>query len=161
PERRPSVRALVAAGALMACGLLSKQSGVPLVIPFFVWVIAATFARPAPTRLGQAMPLVAFSAGFVAPFALVAVVYLASGNLRTFLFWYYVYNTSYYMRPFSRAMRNEELRRWLHGHLLEFALGIAMAAWAISRPLFARAHGIARAIDERGFEVVVGLGAVG
>jgi 4-amino-4-deoxy-L-arabinose transferase-like glycosyltransferase len=163
-DRPPSVRWVAAAGVLAMLGMLSKQVGATIFVPFGLWVLAAAGGHPG-LRGGQRWRLVAaFVLGAVAPLALVLLRYAVVGELETFWYYFITYNFDVYMLPFKGVSRLEAINRWLVDNLLLAILALGAVGWGLGRVAMAWTGGGLRALPAAyhaaGFQVTVCLSAV-
>lgn len=152
---------LAAAGALTMLGGLSKQVGLAAFAPFGLWVACAAIARRELPRRRRVGLLVAFAFGALAPLAVVLARYAAAGELGTFAYYFYTYNTRVYVGGIGFHAKSLFDLFWTR----KFDLLV------IAAPLvgFAIYHGVARArrlrdvpraFDAQGAEATVMLQAV-
>jgi 4-amino-4-deoxy-L-arabinose transferase-like glycosyltransferase len=163
-RRASSPRALAwlaVAGALTMLGGLAKQVGLAALGPFGLWVICAAIARGELSRRRRVGLVVAFAVGALAPLAVVLARYVVAGELATFAYYFYTYNTRIYVGGVGEHAKSLFDLFWtrkfdllvIAAPLLGFALfhGIAGAR---------RLRDVPRAFDARGAEATVMLQAV-
>ncbi|GMV16432.1 MAG: hypothetical protein AMXMBFR56_46560 [Polyangiaceae bacterium] len=90
---------LFLAGSLAALAGLAKQTALPSIAPLALWTAAVWWSDRAEPGRRSGFLLLALGAGFLLPILAVLARYAAGGHLRTFWYWYYVYNAEVYMAP--------------------------------------------------------------
>jgi hypothetical protein len=146
--RRPSARWVAAAGCLAALAALSKQVGAVILAPFALWVVATAIThREGDTLLRRGRLVWAFVAGAAAPVLLVLGRYAVAGELGTFFFYFFTYNSHYYMAPYTQESFLREYRSWMLRYAAYVAAGIALVAFGITRCL--------SELDSKGFWALV------
>jgi 4-amino-4-deoxy-L-arabinose transferase-like glycosyltransferase len=162
-RRRAALLAL--SGALSALAALAKQTTAVAAGPFFLWALATGLAEatgPAPRRRALLATPGAFLAGWVAVVAALLGFYAGHHALRELVYWSTTYNSTIYMDPFRLGYWHT-LGGWLGSHLLVLLGMIAVAAFAVVRPLRERGAAAGRAAAayaRAGFEVTAALNAV-
>jgi hypothetical protein len=160
PERpRPSAPWASVAGALAVLGALTKQVGAVVLLPFGLWLTAASITRGSSQggvrRWG---PMLAFGAGVVVPPLLISMRYALAGELRTLIFYFITYNSKYYMAPFTIERAIKAYRDWMVWRATWVTMGVALVALGIARALTGtHGRGVWRSADSRGFVLVVAL----
>ena len=91
---------LAVAGVFAALAGLAKQTAVPLAAPLGLWILAHLWSTPAITPRERVRSLAAFIGGFFLPLTAVVLLYAVIGELRTFWYWWYVYNAEVYMSAY-------------------------------------------------------------
>jgi 4-amino-4-deoxy-L-arabinose transferase-like glycosyltransferase len=163
PGRRiPSPLLVGLSGACVSLAMLSKQVGAVNALPIGLWVAAAAVTREGLTRRQRWAPALAYVAGGVLPFALIAVRYAAAHELGTFYYYFVRYNTELYVGLYTPEDRFNFHRDWYVHHSMLLAIGLPIAGWGLARVLAGapRVRDVGRAWDERGFEGTVALGAI-
>ncbi len=160
PERpRPSAPWAAAAGALTVLGALTKQVGAVVLLPFGLWLVAASIARGSrQTGLRRWRPILAFGAGAAVPVLLVLTRYAIAGELRTLIFYFVTYNSKYYMAPFTLERAIKVYRDWMVWRATWVAMGVALVALGIARALAGvRGRDVWQSADSQGFLLVVAM----
>lgn len=119
---------IVTAGALSACAMLSKQMFVVHALPLALWALLGP-SHSARARGDRRRDALRFALGFAAPFAIVLSVYLASGNLRRFVYYFQQYGREIFMDPVTSGAVRAAFRPQIERSLtLVLLLGLAWSA---------------------------------
>ncbi len=160
-ERRAAIGWLAAAGVLTALGGLSKQVGLVAFGPYGLWLVCAAVARREVPGRQRLYWLLAFGLGAAVPLVLVVARYALAGELSTFWYFFFTYNTQVYVGGIGPHAQSLFELFWTR----KFDL-LVIAAPLIGVALFhalSRARGLRdlpRALDARGAEVTIMLQAV-
>ena len=92
-DRRPLL--VLAGGFLFGLAFLMKQSATAFVLGGAAYLFLSPTDRQATPWSRRVRTMALFLAGVLAPFALVCLALLLAGTLRTFLFWSFVYGSTY------------------------------------------------------------------
>ena len=115
-------RLLLAVGALVGLATLGKQPAALSLVAYGVGVLLF-----APGALAKARGLVALALGFVAPWALLLLVFAQQQSATDAVFWIWQYNAGHMDNPMSNVERVERLA-WYGAALLPAMLPL-LAAW--------------------------------
>lgn len=158
PGRRLALLALAGASASLA-GFV-KQTAFPMFAPLLAWVIAVAVSEEGLTRRLRWGLVGACLVGFLLPVAIIVGRYAFAGELGTFWYWFYTYNTKVYMAPFASVPMTSSLDEFVRRHPLQFGGVAALVTFGLVRPLldlerFPR--GFFRAYAASGLEVTTAL----
>jgi 4-amino-4-deoxy-L-arabinose transferase-like glycosyltransferase len=156
-KHEPSPLLFAFSGALAIGGFLTKLVAIVVVPIFGMWILSATIARKWSKR-----PILAWSLGVIAPPIVVVLRYAAAGELRTLRYYFYEYNASVYMAPYTAAMVARELLHWLGANLLLLIIlfGVIGASTFIAFRGVTKNEFFAR-WDREGFTITCALCALG
>lgn len=154
---------LIAGGVLVGLAALGKQTMLPQLVPFALWVLAAPTGdaskhgwRP---RLRSAGWLLL---GWAAPLLVVVLVYTVTNHLGELWYWYVGYNAQVYMEPYGGADRLDSIYRFstdFQSLLMPLATAVLIiaAARTASRLVAGRGESWAARFHGHGFEAVIAL----
>jgi hypothetical protein len=111
---RSQLISLAIGGALSAIAGLTKQTYLPMIVPFALWASLHGSVSPPGRRLRTG--LVANGAligGWAIPIVGVVLVYAIAGELHDFWYWFYRFNKDVYMGPYDSARAVRALNDWL------------------------------------------------
>lgn len=148
-------------GACAMLGALSKQVGLVLLGPLFVWTVAAAVSRPDLPRRIRVRAIVAFGLGAVLPLLLLVLRYAMAGELGTLWFYLVRYNTEIYVGGLG-ARLPKYVKDTFDNRFDLLVITAPLVGYVLSR-LVARARGLRdllRAYDRGGFDTTVGLSAL-
>jgi hypothetical protein len=163
-HRSESVRArlflLALGGAMAAVSALAKQTYLPLIGPYVLWVAAFAWSREELSTRARIEHLAAPILGWLMPLAAVVLIYASAGKLRAFFYWYVTYNRDIYMDPYRDAKTFEILRDWARdqGILVIALLALLVNAFAqVAQRVAGPARGFAARYFHAGFQCTVAL----
>jgi hypothetical protein len=111
-------RVLLVAACGVACALsgVTKQTYLPVIGPFALWVLAFALSEPEWSPRRRAGLVLALLAGWALPLLAIVGLYAAVGQLPKFVYWFVTYNREVYMGPYGPGSLDRELRNWLMSH---------------------------------------------
>lgn len=167
-ERARSARAatlwLVCAGGLAACAGFGKQTLMPCIGVLALWPAAVAWSRRDTSPRRRWLTALSPIAGWVLVVLIVLTPYALAGELGSFWYWFWRYNTEIYIAPFlARSLRDQITHGLLFGQpwavlgavlVLSSTLGAAvstLSGW--------RTRDVAGNYARNGFALTAGLGA--
>lgn len=156
---RPWLLGLSGASAML--GALSKQVGLVLLVPLFLWTLSAALSRPNLERRLRVRAILAFASGAALPLVLLVARYAIAGELGTLWFYVVRYNTEIYVAGLGSRLP-KYVKDSFENRFDLLVVAAPLVGYALSR-LIARARGFRdlwRAYDRQGFDTTVGLSAI-